>query len=295
MPIQTTFNLEQGGAFAGALADTGYKRALSRQNEETVDIPFGVLVKQGTADRQALLYDAAGANPLGVVIHTHALSNAALSDEEGVEASGGVMRGLRMGAIFVLVETGDTGVVAGGAVYARHTAGAGEQLGSFRSDSDGGDATLIPGLEFGSTAAAGETAVLEVNLPNLATDDTPVVFSLSHASLSADTTAFLMEVPAGKTFILDDAKYHNVTGLAADAANFFNIKVQMSTGPVVAANWSTETGQEGTIAADAVVDLVNGALANRTFEAGERLEVLYDEDGTATLPIGTLQVTGRLI
>ena len=91
------------------------------------------------------------------------------------------------------------------------------------------------------------------------------------------------------------ADYHNVTGLAADVTNYFNIKVQMSTGPVVAANWSTETGQEGTITADTPADLTLGSLANRTVEGGERLEVFYDETNTAVLPAGTIQITGRLV
>ena len=293
MPVQTTFNTEQGAAFAGMKGDAGFDNVRSYFNEETAAIPFAVLVKQGTADRQALLYDSPGDNPLGVVIHSHADNPSALSDEDGVDADG-TMGVLTRGTIFVLVETGDT-VVADGSVYARHTASASEQLGSFRSDSDGGDATLIPGLIFRTSAAAGEYAVLEVNLPNTAADDAPVVFSVPHGSLSADTTVFLMEVPLGKTFILDDAKYHNVTGLAADVTNYFNIKVHMSTGPVVAANWSTETGQEGTITADTPADLTLGSLANRTVEGGERLEVFYDETNTAVLPAGTIQITGRLV
>ena len=294
MAVQTTFNNEHGVAFPGMKADAGFDRVRSALNEEAVAIPFGLLVVQGTEDEEALLYDAAGLDPLGIVIHTHAFNNQALSNDDGV-AAGEPMGVLTRGSIRTLVETGDTGVVAGGSVYARHTAGVGEQLGSLRSDSDGGDATLIPGLVFRSTTAAGDSAIVEVNLPNSVAADVPFLLSVPHASLTADLTSFLAEVPVGKTLIVDDVKYHNVSGLVADAANYFNIKVQMSTGPVVAANWSTETGQEGSIAADTPVDLALGSLANRTIVAGERLEVFYDETGTATLPAGTLQITGRLV
>ena len=52
MPVQTTFENAQGGAFAGMLADNGLKQSGSYLNEETVAVPFGVLTKQGTADNQ---------------------------------------------------------------------------------------------------------------------------------------------------------------------------------------------------------------------------------------------------
>lgn len=295
MAVQTTFETSQGVAFAGQRADPGISYTRTAFNEEAVAIPFGVMAVQGTLDQQALLYGAPGLDPLGVVTHTHAFSNQDLSNDDGV-AVGAVFSVLRLGRVFVLVETGDTGVVAGGAVYCRHTAGVGEQEGSFRSDSDGGDATLIPGLQFLTTAAAGEHAVLDVNLPNIVATDSPSVLLRDHIQVTADAlTNFVYQVPAGRTFILDTAKYYNLTGLVADAANYFVIAVVNATGTVVAADWSTETGQEGSATADTPLDMTLAALADRTFVGGDRINLSLDETGTATLPAGTVQITGRLI
>lgn len=75
---------------------------------------------------------------------------------------------LRKGYIWVLAEDA---VTAGVAAFVRHVAGAGEELGRFRSDADGGgpDATAHAGLVWRSTTTgANQLALLEVNLPGVA-------------------------------------------------------------------------------------------------------------------------------
>jgi hypothetical protein len=117
----------------------------------------------------------------------------------------------------------------------------------------------------------------------------PVSMFYEHGSLTADTTVKLFA--AVSEFLLESARYINPTGLAADAANYFNIKLVETA--VVMANWSTETGQEGTIAADTFVDLTLGTAADRTLAADEELSIFFDETGTATLPAGRIQIEGR--
>jgi hypothetical protein len=121
-----------------------------------------------------------------------------------------------------------------------------------------------------------------------------VVISYDHAQVTADTT--LQVHKASRALVIDKAYYVSEIGLAAHATNFFNIKLENATGSVLAANWSTETGEEGTIAAATFVELdlstVAGAL---TLAAGDVLELILDEGGTATLEPGRIQIEGRYI
>lgn len=115
-----------------------------------------------------------------------------------------------------------------------------------------------------------------------------------HAEVTADTTTKVSVVPAGWQLRLDSVSYLNPTGLATDASNFFNIKI--TDGTNVAASWSTETGQQGTIAANTFVSLVMTAtLANRVFNENEVVTLFLDETGTATLPAGRVELRGRWI
>lgn len=80
--------------------------------------------------------------------------------------AGDAVNVLRRGRVYVLSE--ETNIATGDAVYVRHTAGAGEQKGSFRNDADGTDADIplgaawfkggtIPVLELGMGGSAGPT------------------------------------------------------------------------------------------------------------------------------------------
>lgn len=122
------------------------------------------------------------------------------------------------------------------------------------------------------------------------TDDS-FVLSYDHAAASADTTIKLWKLR--KRFIIDKVQYINVTGLAEDAANYFNIKVLIAA--VVAANWSTETGQEGTIAANTFVAPTLAAAASRVGALDAEISLVLDEDGTATLPAGRIVIEGRYL
>lgn len=116
-----------------------------------------------------------------------------------------------------------------------------------------------------------------------------ISLSYDNAELTADLTVVLFK--AQREFLLEAASYYNATGLVADVTNFMDI--QLVETAVVMANWSTETGQEGTIAAGAFVDLTNGTVTNRTLAAAEELSVFFEEGGAVTLPVGLLQIEGR--
>lgn len=127
---------------------------------------------------------------------------------------------------------------------------------------------------------------------------TPLVHE--HGQLTGDTTVKLYKVPAGRNFRLDRATYVNPTGLAADANNYFDIKVRVKS-TTVAAHWSTQTtggspGGQGALVADTWVDLVHSATdLDMVAEGGDEISVFYDETGTATLSPGRLVLEGRFV
>lgn len=102
------------------------------------------------------------------------------------------------------------------------------------------------------------------------------------ANVIGDTNEQLMV--ATRPFRIDSARYVNATGLVAHAANYFNIKILK--GASTAFNWSTETGQEGTLAAGTWAAMVAGAAADQVFAKDDELDLFLDETGTAVLPAG---------
>lgn len=117
-----------------------------------------------------------------------------------------------------------------------------------------------------------------------------------HAELTATTTIKLYKVPAGRTFRLDSVQYNNVTGLAGHATDAFAGTVQ--NGATVAATlFNTDTGDAGgaSLAADTpAFGTLSATSASRVFAAGDVVSLVLTEDGTATLPAGTLVFEGRL-
>lgn len=119
-----------------------------------------------------------------------------------------------------------------------------------------------------------------------------VMLSYEHAQATADT-AIKLWAP-DKAFRVDRVFYNNPTGLATSATDFFDIQILKDA--TVVANWSTETGQEGTLTADTSVDLsLSATAANLVFAAGDELILNLDETGTATLPAGRIVIEGRYL
>jgi len=115
--------------------------------------------------------------------------------------------------------------------------------------------------------------------------------TFDHATaVDADRTDKLWKVP--RAFRLERVSYVNPTGLANHAANFFVLK--LTKGATVAASWSTETGEEGTLTADTFVDFTLSATdADLVFAADDEMKLFLDEAaGTATLPAGRITIEG---
>jgi hypothetical protein len=168
---QNSYDYDQPNAFAGMIAD-GYKpEVLSYRNSETTDIPFGIMVAQGTGEEDLKLM-VAGAKAIGVLLHSHntdqmgmTLALSSTGGLKGTSTAGGPGRGnvAREGRAYVLVEQT---VLVTDPVYWRHTAnGAGKlQPGAFRKDSDSSNAYLLNGARWIKGATTGNLAVLEWDL-----------------------------------------------------------------------------------------------------------------------------------
>lgn len=130
-------------------------------------IPFGRFVVQDDQgqDYCRLPYaaaDVSGLSALGVAVHTHAIEQAAnTANNTGYEFQSSISV-LRKGRVYVDVETA---VDPGDDVYIRHTVSGSTYLGAFRNDNDSGNATQVSSARFVSKAGAGETAIVEINLP----------------------------------------------------------------------------------------------------------------------------------
>jgi hypothetical protein len=158
--MQTQVNEYMEKGLAGELADIGPADIITRINTHSAAIPFGVFVTKGANQGEAVVPDASaevtGLAGLGVVLRSHTQPQG-----EGY-AVGDPMAVIKKGRVWVPVENA---VIAESAAFVRFVAGAGEQLGAFRADADGTDAVALPGAKFASDAAAGELALLDLNLP----------------------------------------------------------------------------------------------------------------------------------
>lgn len=121
-----------------------------------------------------------------------------------------------------------------------------------------------------------------------------ICLEFEHVQVTATTTLKKWKNKTGRQIRIENVQYHNITGLAADASNTFNIALKQ--GSVVVADWDTTTGQEGTIAADTHVSLVKSSTAaDLIIEADEVLSLVLTETGTATLPAGRMEVFGLIL
>ena len=110
-------------------------------------------------------------------------------------------------------------------------------------------------------------------------------------SESADATLALL-VLKGHGVRIDRVMLSVPAGQAADASNYVNFKVIKNASTLVA-NWSTQTGQQGTITASTPVEMVVTATA-ADFNAvdGDKLSLFVDTTGTITVPAGRIVVEG---
>jgi len=157
---QTSYPVEAPEGFAGQVADApGPVDILSRANEESTAVPFGLMTVPGTdGSTQFLLPSESGLIPLGVLAHQHpheTISADGLDEGE----TGNV---LKRGRIWVVTEEA---VAVDSDVYFRHTVDTTEQLGAFRTDADTDKADQLTNARWVKATSAAGIAQLDINLP----------------------------------------------------------------------------------------------------------------------------------
>lgn len=282
--VQTAYLDAPPVGYAGQIATVGLKQVDSLINNSGDVLPYGIGVVR-TGERTADVPSAAGQIFAGVIVRNELGAGVGVAVKE-------VMGVVSTGDVYVMPEQT---VAYGDPVYMRVTAGDGEQVGAFRKDADGGDAVRVVGASWFRGGSTSSAAVLRLRLSQDATSEQGAEEQhiIIHPAVTADTVVYGFTTPAGRSFIVDDVVGYNATGLAASATDFFNMKLQQ--GATVMANWSTETGQQGTITADTPFTFIKASLANRTVPGGTRVDLVLDETGTATLPAGSVTVYGRQI
>ena len=172
--MQTAVNTRMPIGIPGQLADLHTEEfgdVVSAVSEEAAaEIPFGVMVKQGTDDDDVKLL-AAVADPIkGIVVHASNFSKPVQLGDTGLKP--GVHFGiLRKGRIFVTTEDAVTPLSE---VHVRAVAAGAEVKGAFRGTGDGTDTIDITGFaKWVTSAGAGEVAILEIDMTqaSLATAD----------------------------------------------------------------------------------------------------------------------------
>lgn len=137
---QLSYSSDLSRAYAGMIADGGFKDVISGINSTGSDIPFGVFVVMDSAAGEAKLPAASGDignKTLGVSAQVTAQEP---NDGNG-HADGAVFPVVNKGRVWCLAE--ET-LAQGDAVYVRHTANGGNTLmGRIRNDSDSSNAGLL--------------------------------------------------------------------------------------------------------------------------------------------------------
>jgi hypothetical protein len=148
--MQTSYNIDPAPGVVGAIAESGSKTVRARAAGGPVR-PGQYVVLSG------LVCGHPSAAPTPQTRGGIAVRNP-YKHGDGVYEAGEMLDILVEGAVWVATEDA---VTPNTPAFVRHVAAGAEQLGAFRSDADGTDATHVPGLYYRS---AGSTIVkLEVN------------------------------------------------------------------------------------------------------------------------------------
>jgi hypothetical protein len=123
-------------SFQGMIADSTNLIVDTFVNgESSAEIPFGVCVKQGTDDAEAVLLTAITDKLVGIVLHSNAYNKTNEVGSTGIKPDV-VMNVARKGVVWVPVEEA---VTPASAVLVRAVATGGEQAGAFRDTADASD------------------------------------------------------------------------------------------------------------------------------------------------------------
>lgn len=284
----TTYNTEPPVGYPGLEADSEPARKLHAINEEASAIPFGVALVRGTSGDKAKLpaSPADALKVIGIALSTYWQDNRGLNDSDGV-APADVLNVIEEGSVWAVPEQD---VAKGEPVFMRVAAkGPLAQLGSLRKDADDGTAVRLRGAYWDSAAANGTLALVRLRAP-LGGSDEGFHQRTEHDQATATTEVALFKNRSDRHLLIRALRYYNATGLAAHASDFFAITVEDAAGTKVYGTWSTEDGEEGTIAAGAYVDLVLGD--DLVVAPDEEVVLQLTETGTATLPAGAVIIDG---
>ena len=159
----TSYPTSPAIGFAGQLVDVSPHFIASAINREVAPIPFGVALKKGTNEDEALLPVATTDVLAGIAVHRHdvnTIGSSAWSTAAGIPV-GDRFDLLKEGVIYVKVEEA---VVQGDKAFVRFLTGAGgTQLGAWRKSADTATARAVNGAYFLKGAAAGGIAPLYFN------------------------------------------------------------------------------------------------------------------------------------
>lgn len=120
-----------------------------------------------------------------------------------------------------------------------------------------------------------------------------VIQPFDHALASATFADKLFT--AQKKMRVDKVEYINPTGYVEDAANYYVIGLKK--GATVMYQWSCETGEEGTIAADTFVDMT-ASTTDTDLVADADDEIIFfgtKVNAGVDLPAGRLVIHGRYL
>lgn len=167
MPV-TSYPTTAPIGFAGLLSDQGPRRVDSAINKEAVAIPFGVAVKKGAAEDEALLPTLTTDVLIGISVFRHDVStfgSSAWGADAGIPVNDRFDL-LKEGVVMVKVEEA---VLQYDKAFVRFTAGAGgTQKGAWRKSADTATARAVNGSYFLKGAAAGGFAPLYFNFSTAA-------------------------------------------------------------------------------------------------------------------------------
>jgi len=175
MPPQTEVEDTMPIGVAGQLADLWTEEngdvASATSEEASAEIPFGVMVKPGTADDGVLKLTATSNKLAGITVFSHLYAKPDELGDTGLKPKV-TFDVLTRGRIIVFPEDA---VTPASEVHVRAVATGSEVAGAFRGTADGTDTIdLTAFARWRSSADAADAAVLEIDLNNaaLATADT---------------------------------------------------------------------------------------------------------------------------
>jgi hypothetical protein len=162
---QTTVSIKPAAYFAGMLVDLNDYSSESYVNEEaSIELAFGRMVKQGTAVEQAKELAAQADVPIGIVMHSHRYAK---DDELGTT-------GLKPGVSLAVITRGKIVVEVGEAVgpndAVRYNAtGTGGTKGVFYKTASANNTKLVTSARWLSSTSGAGLAELEIDMSSRST------------------------------------------------------------------------------------------------------------------------------